>query len=307
MMTHYGIVMDVKEDYAIFLTEDGEFMKGIPDSDAEVGEYAHFTEYKPPFKLTKSPALAPILAIAATMVLIFGASFSNVPEAYAFVELENGERIELGIDKDGTVIYVEGVEDHSWEDKALSKVLVEIVQEKPKAKITYDKPRDGAVERQLTTAIEKAEEAIVTKEEPAEEIEPVTSEPVEPEEPVEADEDQATEPEKEDNPGNSEKAPGQTGETPGKSGTAPGKSGQTPASGAQPPGKSGEAPGKSGNTPGKSGDHSDQSKDKPGKSQDKSNKNEDKSDKEDNKSKDSEAKPGKSESSPGQQKKNDDK
>lgn len=298
MMTHYGIVMDVKEDYAIFLTEDGEFMKGIPASDAEVGEYAHFTEYKPPFKLTKSPALAPILAIAATMVLIFGASFSNVPEAYAFVELENGERIELGIDEEGTVIYVEGVEDHSWEDKALSKVLVEIVQEKPQAKITYDKPRDGAIERRITTAIEEAEEAVVTKEEPVDEIEPVTSEPVELEEPVESDEDQTTEPEDEDKPGNSEKAPGQTGETPGQSGTAPGKSGQTPANGAQPPGKSGEAPGKSGNTPGKSGDNPGQSKDKNGNSQDKSHKNE-------NKSKGSEAKPGKSESAPGQQKKND--
>lgn len=301
MMTHYGIVMDVKEDYAIFLTEDGEFMKGIPDSDAEVGEYAHFTEYKPPFKLTKSPALAPILAIAATMILIFGASFSNVPEAYAFVELENGERIELGIDEEGTVIYVEGVEDHSWEDKALSKVLVEIVQEKPQAKITYDKPRDGAVERQLTIAIEEAEEAVVTNEEPVDEIEPFTSEPVEleePKEPVESDEGQTTEPEDEDKPGNSEKAPGQTGETPGQSGTAPGKSGQTPANGAQPPGKSGEASGKSGNTPGKSGDNPGQSKDKPGNSQDKSHKNE-------NKSKASEAKPGKSESAPGQQKKND--
>lgn len=298
MMTHYGIVMDVKEDYAIFLTEDGEFMKGIPDSDAEVGEYAHFTEYKPPFKLTKSPALAPILAIAATMVLTFGASFSNVPEAYAFVELENGERIELGIDEEGTVIYVEGVEDHSWEDKALSKVLVEIVQEKPQAKITYDKPRDGAIERRITTAIEEAEEAVVTNEEPFDEIEPVTSEPVELEEPVESDEDQATEPEDEGKPGNSEKAPGQTGETPGQSGTAPGKSGQTPANGAQPPGKSGEAPGKSGNTPGKSGDNPGQSKDKPGKSQDKPSKNEDKSNKKDDK-------PGKSESAPGQQKKND--
>ncbi len=298
MMTHYGIVMDVKEDYAIFLTEDGEFMKGIPDSDAEVGEYAHFTEYKPPFKLTKSPALAPILAIAATMVLIFGASFSSVPEAYAFVELENGERIELGIDEEGTVIYVEGVEDHSWEDKSLSKVLVEIVQEKPRAKITYDKPRDGAIERRITTAIEEAEEAVVTNEEHVDEIEPVTSEPVELEEPVESDEDQATEPEDEDKPGNSEKAPGQTGETPGQSGTAPGKSGQTPANGAQPPGKSGEAPGKSGNTPGKSGDNPGQSKDKSGNSQDKSHKNE-------NKSKGSEAKPGKSESAPGQQKKND--
>lgn len=292
MMTHFGIVMDVKEEYSIFLTEDGEFMKGIPASDAEVGEYAYFTEYKPPFKLTKSPVLAPILAIAATMVLIFGASFSNVPEAYAFVELENGERIELGIDKEGTVIYVEGVEEHSWEDKALSRVLVEIVKEKPQAKITYDKPRDGAVERQLTTAIEKAEEAIVTNEEPAEEIQPVTSEP------VETDEEQATKPEDEDKPDNSEKAPGQTGETPGQSGIAPGKSGQTPANGAQPPGKSGEAPGKSGNTPGKSGDNPGQSKGKPGNSQDKSHKNE-------NKSKGSEAKPGKSESAPGQQKKND--
>lgn len=299
-MTHYGIVMDVKEDYAIFLTEDGEFMKGIPASDAEVGEYAHFTEYKPPFKLTKSPALAPILAIAATMVLIFGASFSNVPEAYAFVELENGERIELGIDKEGTVIYVEGVEDHSWEDKALSKVLVEIVQEKPQAKISYDKPRDGAIERRITTAIEEAEEAVVTNVEPTEEIEPVTAEPVELEDSVEADEDQATKPEDEDKPGNSEKAPGQTGETPGQSGTAPGKSGKTPADGAEPPGKSGEAPGKSGNTPGKSGDNPGQSKDKPGNSQDKSHKNE-------NKSKDSEVKQGKSESAPGQQKKNDDK
>lgn len=300
MMTHYGIVMDVKEDYAIFLTEDGEFIKGIPASDAEVGEYAHFTEYKPPFKLTKSPALAPILAIAATMVLIFGASFSNVPEAYAFVELENGERIELGINEEGTVIYVEGVEDHSWEDKALSKVLVEIVQEKPQAKITYDKPRDGAIERRITTAIEEAEEAVVTNEEPVDEIEPVTSEPVELEEPVESDEDQANEPEDEDKPGNSEKAPGQTGETPGQSGTAPGKSGQTPANGAQPPGKSGEAPGKSGNTPGKSGD-------KPGNSQGKSNKSESNSHKnqESFKTQGSSDKPGKSESAPGQQKKND--
>lgn len=305
MMTHYGIVMDVKEDYAIFLTEDGEFMKGIPATAAEVGEYAHFTEYKPPFRLTKSPALAPILAIAATMVLIFGASFSNVPEAYAFVELENGERIEFGINEEGTVIYVEGVEDHSWEDKALSKVLVEIVQEKPQAKITYDKPRDGAIERRITTAIEEAEEAVVTNEEPVDEIEPVTSEPVELEEPVESDEDQTTEPEDEDKPGNSEKAPGQTGETPGQSGTAPGKSGQTPANGAQPPGKSGEAPGKSGNTPGKSGDNPGQSKDKPGKSQDKASKNDDKSHKKDDKSNKKDDKPGKSESAPGQQKKND--
>lgn len=300
MMTHFGIVMDVKEDYAIFLTEDGEFMKGIPATDAEVGEYAHFTEYKPPFKLTKSPALAPILAIAATMVLIFGASFSNVPEAYAFVELENGERIELGIDDEGTVIYVEGVENHSWEDKALSQVLVEIVQEKPQAKITYDKPRDGAIERHLTTAIKEAEKSVVTNEEPTDELEPVTSEPVELEEPVE---DQATAPEEEDEPGNSEKAPGQTGETPGQSGTAPGKSDQTPASGSQPPGKSGEAPGKSGNTPGKSGDNPGQSKDKPANS----HKNEDKPHKDEDKPHKKDEKPGKSESSPGQQKKNDDK
>ncbi|PJK16874.1 hypothetical protein CQS04_06895 [Chryseomicrobium excrementi] len=301
MMTHFGIVMDVKEDYSIFLTEDGEFMKGIPASDAEVGEYAHFTEYKAPFKLTKSPALTPILAIAATMVLIFGASFSDIPEAYAFVELENGERIELGIDKEGTVIYVEGVEEHSWEDKALSKVLVEIVKEKPQAKITYDKPRDGAVERQLTTAIEKAEEAIVTNEEPAEEIQPVTSEP------VETDEEQATKPEDEDKPGNSEKAPGQTGETPGQSGIAPGKSGQTPANGAQPPGKSGEAPGKSGKTPGKSGDNPGQSKDKNGNSKDKPGNSQDKSHKNKDESERSTDKPGKSESAPGQQNKNDDK
>lgn len=264
-MTREGLVMEVNETHSIFMTHEGEFVKGVPTTVADVGEYATFTPYKEKFNPKQAILAGPFVAIAASSLILFGSLFSDLPEAYAYVDLENGERIELGIDEDGNVVHIEGTQiEDDWENKPLAVVLVEIAETSPVAAFSHGNMRDGEVRSHVTKAIELAEEVEPTLDETETVSEPTT--PVEvtddSEDTEAADEVEATDEEK--NP--SVVAPGKAGTTPGQSGTTPGKSGKTPSEGAEPPGKAGTAPGKSGDTPGKNGTAPGKSDDSPGKS-----------------------------------------
>lgn len=288
MTQQEGLVMQVNEDHTIYMTYDGDFVKGVPVVEADVGEHGAFTPYKEKFNPVQALVHGPFIAVAASMVFILGAFLTSLPEAYAYVKLENGDLIEIGVDEDGNVVMLEGEGiNPEWESQPIDVVLVEIAEQHEVEDFDFQRTKSGNMRKQLTSAIEEAEkvaeEKRLTEEDsaPAEEvITPVTDETT----------DEATDEasgnlseETSDKTDANKNAPGNSGNAPGQTGATPGQSGKTPANGAAPPGQSGEAPGKSGAAPGKSNGNSGNSGKAPGKS---------------------ESKPGNSETAPGQNKDN---
>lgn len=165
MRTYRGIVCEKNKTDMIFLTNEGEFLRGIPLRNAEVGEEV-------PFRLATKPVLrqkkiiGPAL-IAAVLLFVFVASL--IPQsssAYAYVQVEGKQNIEFGVDKVGTVLSVKSLDDSTsidekWKglsiDVALTKVVGNI-EEKEKLVITtkYEqKEKSERIEKAVKQVREK--------------------------------------------------------------------------------------------------------------------------------------------------------
>lgn len=138
MRIYKGIVCEINKKYMIFMTSDGEFLRGIPlNSNPQIGDEVKFQLNTIPFpekKRVKTYIIGPVL-VAAILLIFFGTSlFTNTNSAYAYVKL--GEELELSVDEQGNVIAVNNLKDSnnlSFDEleglpieTALSKAIIKI-------------------------------------------------------------------------------------------------------------------------------------------------------------------------------------
>lgn len=141
MMRNFrGVVCEKKDNYYVFLTSEGEFLRGTPlVDDPMIGTETEFQllEAKAPFLLTqiKPKILAPILVAAVVLIFCVASLIPQQTSAYAYVQLEGEHAVEIGVDEDGQVISLRSLDDdtpidsNNWEDLALAAVLVHAVKQ----------------------------------------------------------------------------------------------------------------------------------------------------------------------------------
>lgn len=141
MIKQKGIVFENTSSYSIFLTDDGRFLKGIPDSLSEVGEEVSFRPYVEmvAFKKPKRTAyMAPLIAAVAIVFMFFSVLIPSQSKVSAYVQMDFNPSIELGIDSKGDVQVFRGLNEDGvalkrdisfWKGKSLTWVMSKIVSE----------------------------------------------------------------------------------------------------------------------------------------------------------------------------------
>ena len=136
-----GIVFENTSSYSIFLTDDGRFLKGIPDSVSEVGEEVSFRPYVEmvAFKKPKRTAyMAPLIAAVAIVFMFFSVLLPSQSKVSAYVQMDFNPSVELGIDRKGDVQVFRGLNEDGvalkrdisfWKGKSLTWVMSKIVNE----------------------------------------------------------------------------------------------------------------------------------------------------------------------------------
>ncbi|MER2070855.1 MAG: hypothetical protein ABS898_02985 [Psychrobacillus sp.] len=173
MMRNFrGVVCEKKDDYYIFLTSEGEFLRGIPlVDDPMIGSEAEFQllEAKAPFLLTqiKPKILAPILVAAIVLIFCVASLIPQQTSAYAYVQLEGEHAVEIGVDEDGQVISLRSLDEdtpidiNNWEDLALAAVLVHAVKQVGAAQdelvitTVYENETNQEVKAQVNQAVKE--------------------------------------------------------------------------------------------------------------------------------------------------------
>ena len=169
MMRKYrGIVCEKQETHFVFLTTEGEFLRGTPVvENPSIGEEVEFYLLQPqmnPRKKWKPSFLAPIL-VAAVLLIVFVASMipAESEKAYAYVQLEGVDSIELGVDEEGNVITLRSLDEASteigadWIGLPIAVVLTQAVQEiSPKEEVVITTIYEKEEKEELKQTIEKA-------------------------------------------------------------------------------------------------------------------------------------------------------
>ncbi|HWL23478.1 MAG TPA: anti-sigma factor domain-containing protein, partial [Ureibacillus sp.] len=111
MHTYNGIVCEIKKNYMIFMTTEGEFLRGIPtNKNAQIGDEVEFTLLSSPslsYKRKKTLIIGPSLIAAALLIFFLTMLLPNTNSAFAYVQV--GNELEFGIDETGKVISVESL------------------------------------------------------------------------------------------------------------------------------------------------------------------------------------------------------
>ncbi|MFC5591861.1 hypothetical protein ACFPRA_23560 [Sporosarcina soli] len=136
MRTYRGVVCERKNKYTVFLTEKGNFLRGIPiGGSPDIGEEVDFHPvFTPPLFAGKvKPQFAGAVLIAAVLLLFIVASLIPINDkVMAYVQLEAGIALELGINQAGKVITLRYLNDASdeqedkltnWKGRTFSQVL----------------------------------------------------------------------------------------------------------------------------------------------------------------------------------------
>ncbi|WP_342560267.1 hypothetical protein NSQ95_03430 [Psychrobacillus sp. FSL W7-1457] len=173
MMRNFrGVVCEKKDDYYVFLTSEGEFLRGTPlVDDPMIGSEAEFQllEAKAPFLLTqiKPKILAPILVAAIVLIFCVASLIPQQTSAYAYVQLEGEHAVEIGVDEDGQVISLRSLDEdtpidiNNWEDLALAAVLVHAVKQVGAAQdelvitTVYENETNQEVKAQVNQAVKE--------------------------------------------------------------------------------------------------------------------------------------------------------
>lgn len=136
MRTYRGVVFEIEEKYTVFLTQKGEFLRGIPiGGSPNIGDEVDFHLINTPslFEGKVKPRLLGTVMIAALLLLSIVASLiPRGDEVMAYVQLESDTAMELGVNESGEVIilrYLNGTSvetendlDH-WKGGSISTVL----------------------------------------------------------------------------------------------------------------------------------------------------------------------------------------
>jgi len=150
MRTYRGIVCEKYENYIIFITQDGEFHKGIPlGADPDIGEEVDFSTLPISLPARKKKViyrLTPVVLAALFFISIV--AFNLLPEkqaAAAYIQLNGAHSIEIGIDNNGNVVSIENKKEEQFNLKniegqpigtALDRVMNEIYKDVEELSIT---------------------------------------------------------------------------------------------------------------------------------------------------------------------------
>ncbi|WP_248513002.1 anti-sigma factor domain-containing protein [Sporosarcina sp. NCCP-2222] len=104
MRTNRGIVCETKTAYTVFLTSEGEFVRGCPIGDKpEIGQEVEFHPLTVPGR--KKPLLyGPVIAVAMLLVVLFASIYPDNEKALAYVQMESKAALEFGVDQRGMVV-----------------------------------------------------------------------------------------------------------------------------------------------------------------------------------------------------------
>lgn len=142
MRTYRGVVCEKKNKYTVFLTEKGEFLRGIPiGKTPDIGDEVDFHLVFTPalFGVKVKPRFAGTVMIAAMLLLAIVASLIPMNDkVMAYVQLENGMALEFGVNQAGEVITLRYLNDKpiehedkldDWKGHPISTVLNAAVTE----------------------------------------------------------------------------------------------------------------------------------------------------------------------------------
>ncbi|WP_432361147.1 anti-sigma factor domain-containing protein [Sporosarcina sp. UB5] len=135
MRTNRGIVCEKKNNYMVFLTEKGEFVRGVPIGDPpEVGEEAYFRPVASPFIAGRKakPKFVAAVLVAVALLFFIVSSWSPMNEkVMAYVQLDGDTAMEFGVDGKGNVISLRYLNETAnmpnhlseWKDHPIRDVL----------------------------------------------------------------------------------------------------------------------------------------------------------------------------------------
>lgn len=171
MMRKYkGIVCEKKATYSVFLTEDGEFLRGTPINAAvQIGEEAEFHLFAQATapKRMKPIVIAPALIAAMLLITLVASWFPETTPAYAYIQVEGDSTIEIGVDEDGKVISLHSTAGvmEDWEgqsvDFVLAKAIEQVSTEKTELAVTtlYEKENKPKLKKQIEEAVKQVQKA----------------------------------------------------------------------------------------------------------------------------------------------------
>lgn len=168
-----GIVCEKKNKYMIFLTEEGEFLRGNPIGKVpDIGEEADFQlvgETHSVQKKWKSFLVGPILVAAVLLLFFVSPLNSETSNALAYVQVNGESSFELGVDEEGNVISLVSLDEEKdielddWKGAPVGIVLSKVVEnmntEELKITTTYEKEGNP----DLKVVVEKAISSVQTE------------------------------------------------------------------------------------------------------------------------------------------------
>ena len=108
MRTYRGIVCDKKNKYTVFLTDKGDFLRGIPICETpDIGDEVDFQLVSTPSLFSRKVKPRFVGAVMFATVLLFSIVASLIPmndKVMAYVQLETDSALELGVNQKGKVI-----------------------------------------------------------------------------------------------------------------------------------------------------------------------------------------------------------
>lgn len=167
MMRKYrGIVCEKKASYTVFLTENGEFLRGVPlIADVQIGEEAafHLIASTTTKRRMKPIFIAPALIAAILLLFLVASWFPKATPAYAYIQVEGDSTIEIGVDEDGKVISLQSSTEtmSDWEgqpmDLVLAKAVEQISTDKNELAVTtvYEKEDKPKLKKQIEKAVQE--------------------------------------------------------------------------------------------------------------------------------------------------------
>ncbi len=108
MRTYRGIVCEKKNKYSVFLTDKGDFLRGIPIGETpDIGDEVDFQLVSASPLLSRKVRPRFVGAVMIAAVLLFSIVASLIPmndKVMAYVQLETDSALELGVNQKGKVI-----------------------------------------------------------------------------------------------------------------------------------------------------------------------------------------------------------
>lgn len=189
MMRKYrGIVCEKKATYSVFLTEDGEFLRGVPLIAAvQIGDEAefHLIASAPPIKRMKPIFIAPAIVAAVLLIFLVASWFPQTTTAYAYIQVEGDSTIEIGVDEGGKVISLHSSTEEmkDWEGQSINLVLAKAVQQvstdKKQLAVTtvYENEDKPKLKKQIEKAVKEVKKAKSSPEKNSIETKPKNAKP----------------------------------------------------------------------------------------------------------------------------------